>query len=347
MIVKTGGHCMNKVKTIILPNQIKLSIDENNILTCADTDGTHIFLTAGQEGLLKKLAEAPGRPFPCNVLHASYTTELGQLTFTGNPNSSIAKMKNTFPECIRAYIKNIRNLGYYLEYSSSTVDEPVTSVQEDSPITQLCGEYCCFYLDPLGHGTLLNSYLHIKNEGSKSSPQMTGYIISDIRNREILMSDELTALFTSNNCDYKEAFHAYRDTFSNANDKRTSYGEGKVIYENPFANIELNMTHGKWTLTITLAKYLKGNRTKDSEKNCYRGGMGLLMASNSFHGTYCLRIGLIKKDFLKDSFFENYKEIVEMLKIQDSSKDAEWKPLQLCENLDGRWYDFFMRNSPQ
>ena len=337
---------MKTVKTIVLPNKIKLCIDESGLLTCIDTDGTHIALTAGQEKLLKKLAEAPGRTFSCGVLHAAYATETGQLTYTGTLNSSVAKMKNTFPKCIRIYMKNRKNLGYYLEHDPAATVVPVLPTEDSSPITQLCGEYYCFYLNPLGNDTLLNAYLRIQNEGTETAPQMTAHIVADIRNHGMLMDEKLSALFSSASDNYKEDFRVYKEPFSE-NDKRSTYGKGNVSYEEPFANLEFKMNHGKWKIDTTLKNYLTGNREKDSEKNYYRGGIGLLTILNKSSEIYCLKIGLIKKSFFNASFFNEHDKIVEILKIDISSMNSGLSLLKLDPNLDKNWYDLFMRNSPQ
>lgn len=331
---------MSHKPKIYLANGVTLHIS-NGLLTCMDEDDTIIALTAGQQKLLKKLAETPNRPVPFDTLYAAYTNEDQQLTYAGISNSNLAKMKRTFPNCIRPYIKNVRNVGYYLEAAPQPTDSPRESHNDISYLTQLCGDYYGFYLDPLGTGELLSAYFHIETAGNNDAAQLNAFIIFGIRSREVLFSPELRNIFSKNVLDPKTAVEAYKDTLSE-NDRRFSYGEGMVLCNENMASIVLNMNRGSFELLLSLENYIKGGRKKEREENFFRGGMGLLISTKTFHGTYCIRMGLVKKEFLKDGFFEKQEEIKRMLKIHDSSETAEWKPLKLSETLDRLWYNLFM-----
>lgn len=326
---------MNKSKTIRLANDVIIKIEENTI-TCIDHNNTIINLTTAQEKLLKKLSDHVNRTVDFQTLYSSYAGEKIYLTDQDIVNSNVTKIMYKIPTVIRTSIKNKRNVGYYLEGRVQNED-----TTEFSYLTELTGEYYGFYLDPLGDGTLLNAYLHIKNIGTTSSPQIAAYIISGIRNRQILCSNGLTHLFSSNDSNLKQDFEAFKETLSE-NDKRCSLGIGTVTLENTLAIIDLKMNHGKWEILLDFENYLKGTRKKKEDKDYYRGGLGLVLASRTIHGTCCLRIGFVRKSFMKNTLCSENKKLLEILKIQDGSRDAEWKPLKLSGFLDKCWYNMIM-----
>lgn len=318
-------------------------IIEDDILTCADPSGAEIHLTAGQQRLLKKLADNLNRPVTYDSLYAAYASNDQLLIYTGNANSNIAKMKRTFPDCIRRSIKNTRNMGYTLDGAIDTSPKQPLCTNEPLHITELTGNYYGYYLDPLGEGTSLGTYLHIENAGSISEPKMKAYMIFGIRNNQVLLSKELADVFSPDNRNYEEAFRNLKKALSE-NDKRCSWSEGMVTSDGNLAIIQLNIDngHGKWELMIDMENYLKCTREKNEDKNYYRGGLGLVLASRTLHGTYCLRLGLIRKSFMKESFGTGHEKMIDMLKVMDGSKQAEWKPLKLSGWLDKCWYNLIM-----
>lgn len=330
---------MENIKLIRLENGVIIDIRDES-LTCTDVDDTTIFLTVGQQKLLKKLADNLNRTVPFDRLYASYATAQ-QMVCIGNENSNIAKMKRTFPDCIRSSIKNTRDLGYRLEGTFISSASDILPKVTPSPLAELTGDYYGFYLDPLGNGTLLSAYLHIDNIGSADTPELMAYMISGIRNQQVLCDDNLAKIFTLDTFNYEKYFREYKEMLSE-NDQRCSWGEGTLSYKDNLALLTLTLNHGNWEVFIDMENYLKGNRKKENENDYYRGGLGLVLATRTIHGTYCLRMGLVRKSFFKDSLLTDKEKMAEMFKIMDGSRDAEWKPLKLSGWLDKRWYDLIM-----
>lgn len=345
---------MKNFSPIYLQSGVVIAL-ENNRIICRDDDDTVIFLTAGQQKLLKKLAENLNRLVSFDELYAAYASEDQQLTYVGTVNSNIAKMKRTFPNCIRSSITNTRNLGYTLEGSSAPLSEQTEQTETDSPVAELAGDYYGFYLNPLGNASLLNFYLCIRNTGTISYPQMEAYLISGIRDYNILLGDELPRIFSYDTTSAlprkpKEVFEDFRENLSE-NNKRCTFGEGTITCEANLLNIDLKMNRGTWKLLLDIEGYLKGHRRKKENKKdneFYRGGFGLTLACATVDGTYAFRFGLFRKDPEKTDLMKNFlstdhPELLEKLQIQDGSRDAEWRPLKLSKTLDKNWYDMIMK----
>lgn len=338
---------------ISLPNGTKLTI-EQNILLCQSPSGELLHLTAGQQKLLRQLAMHLNKPVPFDVLYASYASDCQQLTYIGNINSNIAKMKRTFPDCIKSCIRNIRNIGYCLE--GTTVQTASSPKTEDQflPIIELAGDYYGYYLDPLGSKALLSAYLHIEAIGTTATqsmqlynaqtevlPQLNAYLVLGIRSEQILLSQELPLIFSSKTANYKEAFQTFKETL-NENEKRCSFGQGTVSADGSLAVMKFALTQGTFEILIDMDNYIKSNRKKEGMADYYRGGMGISIATRCVHGTYCLRLGLIKTTLFNEKMHADHEKILEMLKISDGSRQADWKPLKLSGWLDKCWYNWIL-----
>lgn len=328
---------MNKFKSILLDTNVVITL-ENNTVTCVNQDGHSIDLKSGQRKLLGKLAENLNQTVAFHALYNAYAANDCKAVSDGSTNSNITKMKFTFPKEIRQCIVSERNEGYRLK--GTIISSPIALSEETARITELAGDYYGFYLDPVGDGTLLNAYLHIENIGTPQEPQMIARIISGIRNHQVLRDPKLTDIMSSK-VNPQEAFKEFRDGLRE-NDKRCSFGSGTVRCEDTLAIVELTMNRGKWELIIDLENYLNGHREKKNKKDFYRGGFGLVLALKGVHGTSCFRIGLVQKDFIKNSLDTGNKRMMEMLKIHDGNQTTAWNPLELDTKLDKHWYSMFM-----
>lgn len=332
---------MENERRIYLKTGAVLTMDKDSII-CESPLGERIYLTAGQQRLLKKLAEYLNRPLAYDLLYTAYANEDHILTYTGGINSNIAKMKRTFPACIRTEIKNTRNLGYRLEGTFMVEETCKSETKSTSYLAELTGEYYGFYLDPLGSGAVLGAYFYIENRGSAASPEMAVAMISGIRSRDMLLSATLRDIFFADTTSYQESFRGYKETLSE-NDKRCSFSEGTITLDHNLAVLQLHMkNYGKWEIFLDLENYLKGNRKKEEAKDYYRGGLGLVVATNTFHGTYCQRFGMIRNLFIKEHLWTKEDKMTEMLKLLDGSRQADWKPLKLSGWLDKCWYNWMM-----
>lgn len=341
---------MNHPLQIRLDNDVILQI-RGELVTCQDHSGAPLELTRGQQKLLGKLCHNLNQPVSMADLYKAYTGEAPVIDAKGVADN-LAKMKNTLPRCIRSCVKSVRGFGYRLEGHRDNQASSAPAADHTGPagnsmgmLADLAGDYCGFYLDPLGTSTVLAAYIRIENQGTRRSPELTAYALLGIRSEKVLLSQELHNVFHQTQGRYQDAFRDFKKSLTD-NDRRCSWAQGEVFSEGNLAIIDLltNTTGGKWTIMLDIAGYLQCGRDRDCESDGYRGGLGLVLSSRTLHGTYCSRFGVIRREFIHDTLLLNHEEMKNKLKVLDDSKDAFWKPLKLSGWLDKLWYDWFMND---
>lgn len=303
-------------------------------------------LTYSQQQVICKLAENINQPVSYSDLYASYSDPDSDVAVPNDTNTrvTIAKLKATFPYYIRESIASERKIGYKLIAKSmlpidkSKIGQLENTHEGHEFLYDLVGDYYGFYLDPLGTGATLATYIHIDQH-------LNAYAILNIRNDEVLSSNSISTIFCSENQEsYYNSFRKFQKDLDE-NNQRCSFGEGTVSSDGSISIITLRTPHGrgeKWTIVIDLSNYLLCGRSHSSENDLYRGGLGLVFASRTTNGTMCFRIGLVRKKFFKSFFSLNNAEIKSRLQILDDSRNAIWRPLKLSGFLDKIWYNWIM-----
>lgn len=350
---------MNYPKQIRLSNEAVLHI-EAGIVTCFDRNLHQFELTRGQQKMLHKLADNINHPLPMSILYEAYTGE-------ATPNDSrgirdnVAKMKNTLPNCIKTAIKSVRGYGYKLigsvedcacqgmvMFHQTPNQIPVNDSKAENinePLLDLVGDYYGYYLDPLGTSAVLGAYLHIERADDIYPPKLAAYAVLGIRSDHIFLSNEIEEIFHQTGQKYKDAYKEYKQTLD-SNDRRCYWGQGDIDTDENLVIITLitSDTGARWEIIIDLYEYLERQKYRENENDFYRGGMGLALVSRDIHGTFCLRLGLIRKTRTKQSVSLSTVELRNKLKISDDSKDAVWKPIKLSRWIDKLWYDWIMNS---
>ena len=338
---------MNNPQKITLSNGSILQIGDD-IVTCFDCRKRQEDLTRGQQKMLNKLAANLNCAVKMTDLYAAYTGEIAPIDVRGI-KENVAKMKGTLPGFIKESIKSVRGFGYKL-VGTVNVEDVVDPFEDEMRLDKrtglfadLGGDYYGFYLDPLGTGAVLGAYIHIENVGSTMEPKLDAYAILSIRSEQVLLCDQISAVFSSSEKNYKEAFKAYKKTLGD-NDKRCSWWQGTVSADGKLAVIDLmkNSTGARRKVFLDMQEYMKCRRDREKDNDYYRGGLGVVLATRTIHGTICLRFGLVRKTSMKPSLSMSNDEMKLRLKILDDSKEAVWKPLKLCGWLDKHWYDWIM-----
>lgn len=342
---------MENLQNITLPNGVVLRIMDG-IVTCTDADQSSVHLTLSQQKMIRTLAQKLNFPVSIAELYAGYTDTIEYIDTKGI-RENVAKMKNTFPGCVKDYILSERGYGYKLvsasaqEAHKNTGNKNLTNSWSpecnDKRITELAGEYYGFYLDPLGKGYVLGSYFFIYNAGTADNTQMRVCAIVGIRDKEILHAGVIQDIFTSHPSDYYDSFVKFKRIL-NDNDKRCFWLQGSLSRDDNLVTMHLasRNSHETWTVILDIAEYLCCGRDWDHDNDLYRGGLGLVLALKTAYGTISFRLGLVRKALLSHELLHADEERKEWLKIQDDSKNAVWKPLELSTQLDKLWYDWFM-----
>ncbi|MBQ9082233.1 MAG: hypothetical protein IJY28_01895 [Clostridia bacterium] len=335
---------MDRRKELLLPSDARLVLDGERLVSY-DKQGNEIRLTVGQQKMLTRLAREYNHTVPMADLYEAYTGLAGATEIAAN----IAKMKNTFPQCIKEAIRSERGCGYRLEGELKTADEALSvrhaSGEKTGQFSDLAGDYYGFYLDRLGNRSVLGAYLHIENAGTADEHELTACAVLNIRSENAMFGGKIAEIFSQTGRDYKNAFQRVKSSF-NPNDRRCSWGQGTVCADGALADLTLkiNDTGARWKILLDMTEYLRCGRGREQENDCYRGGLGIVLASRTIHGTYCFRLGLVRKTLLQKPIPLNNDTMKDMLKISDDSRDALWKPMKLSGLLDKRWYEWFMNN---
>lgn len=342
---------MENLQEITLSNGTLLRI-EDGMVACWDSDHARIELTRGQNDIVYKLARNLNHRLSMNQLYEAYSGDDASIDNKGISNK-VHKMKRSLPKCIRDAIKSVRGYGYQLDGTlGCDMNEHSTSgarEQKYSPETQigrvsdLVGDYYGFYLDPLGKRYVLGSYIHIENTGTSDKPQMTAYATFGIRSQEVLLGNQISKIFNGSAQDYYNSFKKFKKGLSD-NGRRCSWLQGPLSSDGDLATIHLSSINSRetWTIILDIEEYLRCRRDREKDNDLYRGGLGLVLALRTIHGTISFRLGLVRKSFLKESMIQNSDEMTERLKLLDDSKNAMWKPLKLSGWLDKLWYDWIM-----
>lgn len=345
---------MKNPREITLSNGTTLRI-EGNMLWGFDNKFHPIDFTPAQRKILHKLAMNLNCPVSMIALYEAYADQGVQVDDKGI-SDNVAKVKNTIHDSVKSSVKSVRGYGYKLIGTQNHQIENNLSVHTDampisakSPVessghfSDLTGDYYGFYLDSLGTKSILSTYIHIENAGTVACPQLTAYAVFGIRSNEVLMGDDLSQVFIGPAKDYHDAFTTFKHTLSD-NGKRCSWLCGPICADGTIVNIQLqkNNSPEKWTILLDISEYLRCKRDRENESDFYRGGLGITLASRTVHGTFCFRLGLVRKSCINDEMIQNQEEMKERLNILDGSKDALWKPLKLSGWLDKIWYEWIM-----
>lgn len=220
------------------------------------------------------------------------------------------------------------------DLSQLGVKEPLN----ERPTWDLIGDYIALYLDENGDGDILGMFIRIE-EGNE--PYFVVHAIHKIRGMDTIMAIDANDLFSGDiDVKHEEFMIQYQHRRKNS-----KYFLGSVSNVGSCARINLasNQSVTQFQILLEMEGYLK---EKDTAKNMrpdgYRGGLGLAIVTNS-NGTYCMRIGLVRKDFATELFLLKADEIKEFLKINPDLNKNKWYPLRLSKNLDRRWYNSFMK----
>lgn len=345
---------MKNPRQITLGNGTILRIEEN-MLWGFDSKNCPIDFTPAQRKILYKLAMNLNRPVSMTALYEAYTDQGVEIDDKGI-RDNVTKVKNLISDSVKPFVKSVRGVGYKLIGTYGEAKDPQQHAtvqthpfsQEDhsqSPghFADLSGDYYGFYLDPFGKQTILGAYLHIENAGTVRQPQLTAYAIVNVRNADTLLSDQIAQIFTDSSSDYRAAFKTFKQSLSD-NGKRCSLLHGPVDADGTLVDITLKKddTPEHWKILLDVAEYLRCKRDRENEKDFYRGGLGITLASRTIHGTFCFRLGVVRKTCIRNAMIQNHDEMINRLKILDDTRDAMWKPLKLSGYKDKIWYEWIM-----
>lgn len=342
---------MENLQEITLSNGTLLRL-EDGMVACWDSDHARISLTRGQNDIVYKLARNLNHPLSMKQLYEAYSGDDASIDNKGI-SEKIHRMRNTLHPCIRDAIKSVRGYGYQLAgVLGSNINQENTSefegVNVDSETqfgraTELIGDYYGFYLDPLGKGSILGAYIHIENIGTRDKPQVTAYAIAGIRSKEVLLGNEIANIFNGPVTNYYNSYKNFKKELSD-NDRRCSWFQGTLSSDGELATLHLSSVNSKksWIIVLNVEEYMRCRRNREKDNDFYRGGLGLVLALKTVHGTISFRLGLVRKSFLNKTMSQNNNEMVNRLKLLDDSKDAMWKPLKLSKWLDKLWYEWIM-----
>ena len=326
---------MNQRKELTLITGVHLLIDRSSLL-CYDADDSEIVLTRGQELLLKKLADHANHAVSMSDLYEAYSGDTATIDDIGI-RDNIAKMKNTLPACIKHSIKSVRGYGYKLmtkQFSPTYTgeNEDNTTEKSENP-AGLIGDYFGFLLDPVGNGSVLGAYFHIEkaNRNSLSVSAVLG-----IRDTNMLLSQDLVDVFSSEKADYHQNFKEFIDRHS-TNNKRCFWAEGDLQCHNAVAELRLKTPiDARWNIWLNLSRFLE--RDKHDSHYTYKGGLGFAVAATPSYGTFCCKFGLVRTSYLTQPQKLSDPELKSMLQL---SSIHDFSPLLLDIQKDRYWYNWF------
>lgn len=327
---------MKNLKQITLINGATLYLTEG-LVTCVDSANHRHSFTSGQQKLLWKLAENLDCPVSTAALYEAYAGSGPQIDGRGI-RDNVAKLKNTLPDCVKSAIKSMRGYGYLL-MGMPEQSTALPAAGSDSPVPLRAEEYFGYFLNPVGDGSVLGAYLHIKNRGSQQAPQLYAYAVFAVRSDAVLYGQDIVEIFSESG-NYGQQFEAFKDKCSD-NDRRCFWGEGQVQLNNTVAHISFSTpTNAKWELILEMGNYLSGGRKQyRGDAGKYRGGMGILIGVSTQFSTFACKLGLVHKSFVKPSLSLKNEELKKMLRI---SENNGWNPLMVEPREDNYWYNWFM-----
>ena len=342
---------MNVLQKVVLENEVVLRIDQNKkTVTYSYGAKEGKKLNVSQQKIICKLAQSVNSEVESKDLYSEYKKDDEDVGENDAfVRQKVSKMRDKFPDEIKNSIKAVRGKGYILKAKSSGFFNDITNEtcadkeRSKEVLCNLIGNYYGFYLNPLATGEILGSYIHVENEDD-TGKMLKAYAIFNIRSDKILFSDKISNVFSSESQSYQEQFNKLK-TGLDEDDRRCFFGKGYVISDEQLAIITLDAecNGGKWVIIVDLKEYIRYKNGEINKDNCYKGGLGLGFAFKTKHdGTMCFRIGLVRKEFIKNFIRLENDDIKSKLKILDDSKDAIWKPLKLSGWLDRQWYNWMM-----
>lgn len=312
-----------------------------------DGSGLDRHLTQSEQAILAMLVRGGGQTVTYQTLYEGYSS---QSSF-GEINQMVADIKtHMYPE-LKECIRVSRGRGYRLDMTKFIAEAPAepapllpaVPAEPSVPwLKQLAGDYCGFFLDPVGDGTVLGAYLHIENLVIDGSAHLYVNGVLGIQSDQVLCHPGLPAVFSGDRSRYYGNYHALKKQFSR-NDRRCFFGTGEVRAQGTVAVIPMTTSlDSQWTILLELGKYIYyvQNITK-SEDYLYRGGLGLLVSLANAHGKFCCRCALVRREFMRPSIRLTNPVIRDMLKIPDT---LSWSPLKLDTQLDREWFNWFMKD---
>lgn len=331
---------------IILKNETRLQISDNEV-TCWDTGNRRVALTPAHQKIIRKLAGQLNAAVSMDELYRAYANpraaEGSQTAW-----EKMVKEKATIPKAVRDAIRSVRGCGYRLEGTAventeAAAHTPQPTAQSSGCLTDLTGDYYGFYLDQLGTGSVLGAYLHIENTGTWEAPEMTAYAVFHIRHDSVLFGRPLAEIFSRSSRYYQNAFQEFKASLR-SNDRRCAWARGPVSVDGRHAVITLAAGEpgAVWTIYLDLKEHLRCKQDFENEADCFRGGLGLLLAARTADGTYCSRLGLVRREYAVSAMRLDSDQLRDRLKILDSSQEAEWKPLKLSGWLNKHWHEWIM-----
>ena len=341
---------MKNPQQILLSNGTILRIEEN-MLWGFDSCHRPIKLTPAHRKILHCLASKLNSPVSMMELYEAYSHQGVEIDNKGI-SDNVTKLKNTLPPSVKPSVRSVRGYGYKLlgtceqhteDQHHSHLSPEENPSQSPGRFADLTGDYYGFYLDPFGKQAILGAYLHIENTGTARQPQLTAYAIVNVRSTETLLSDEIAQVFADSSRDYQAAFKTFKHGLSD-NGKRCSLLHGPIDADGTLVDIHLKKddTPEHWKILLDMAESLRCRRERKNEKDFYRGGLGITLASRTIHGTFCFRLGVVRRTCMSDAMLRNHDEMISRLKILDDTEDAMWKPLKLSGYKDKVWYEWIM-----
>ena len=334
---------MAKEKRLYLSSGVYFKL-QNKEYCAFDVNHGLIPLTKGQRKMLEKLACNPNQIVSARSIYEYYSEE--PVPEDTKCAGCVTKMKTTLPDNIKEFVKATYGKGYKLECELKEVP-----VEEQAPpfwngatiVTELEGDYCGFYLDPLEGKKVLYAYIHITNLGTEESPQMMAYAALWLRSQRVLLDPKLAKIFSGPAGSYADAFERYKSGLSD-NGKRCALLSGPVSVDGTMAHIHLEKRAApeSWHIMLNLDDYAKCARKRKDENDLYRGGMGVTVAYRTQWGTFFFRIGLVRRFFLKRNMIRDVQETKSRLKLLDETENAEWKALKISGHIDKVWYEWIM-----
>lgn len=311
------------------------------------SDGTPERLTGAQQRILAMLVQTPGA-VSFSRLYESYSKKEADQSV----NTKVTNIRSGLPEEIRKCVKSVSGYGYQLDRTKVTLTDISTRQErtaqeqlDEGPriwIPDLTGEYYCFYLDPVGDGTLLGAYLSIENRGDEQIPDVSVNAILGIRGDAAWARDDFGAVFRNDVTDHVGSLEDFSKELSD-NGQRCFLAQGKIKTVGSVAVIELDTPGGEyWGFLFDLYRYLTSPRKTVRKARCYRGGMGLGYALTKQDSSFFFRAALVRKECRKSRMTLSNQNIKSQLTVEAGQYGKVHRPLILEYDLDKEWYNWFM-----